>query len=73
MFEDCSDLRVFVNDFIIVSVFNVCVYVGYFRLGVFVYGYVVKIGFSSDVFVGSFFVDLYFKCEELYSVRCVFD
>ncbi|XP_021747378.1 pentatricopeptide repeat-containing protein At3g03580-like [Chenopodium quinoa] len=65
--------RGFVSDFSLASVLNACAHLGCCEFGESVHCFVIKLGFDSNVFVGSSLVGMYSSYEELGSARAVFD
>ncbi|XP_043720148.1 pentatricopeptide repeat-containing protein At1g31790-like [Telopea speciosissima] len=58
---------------VVVSVLKACFQTGEFGLGKQVHGWVLKIGFGKDLFLGSAFVDFYTKFGCLEGARFVFE
>lgn len=61
------------SQFTLTSILNVSAFEGALEPGKQIHSYVIKIGFDSDVCVGSGLVDVYGKCGDMGGVHGVFD
>lgn len=61
------------DDHILPSATKACGFLGEYSVGKSVHCLAVKIGYDSDVFVGSSVGDMYAKCGEIGDARKVFD
>ncbi|KAJ4951667.1 hypothetical protein NE237_028499 [Protea cynaroides] len=73
MLKSGNDGKLLVNNFTFATIFRVCGGLGCNRMGKSLHGYAIKLGFSSDIFVGGSIIDMYSKCGSLDISQLVFD
>ncbi|XP_042516580.1 pentatricopeptide repeat-containing protein At3g57430, chloroplastic-like isoform X2 [Macadamia integrifolia] len=73
MLKSGNDGKLLVNNFTFASVFRACAGLECNRMGKSLHGYAIKLGFSTDVFVGGSIIDMYSKSGSLDIGQCVFN
>ncbi|KAA8518198.1 hypothetical protein F0562_015672 [Nyssa sinensis] len=72
-FLDMFDLGIYIDSSCLATVLDGCSECKNLGLGLQIHGFVIKLGFLSDINVGTALIDLYAKCRNLQSARLVFN
>lgn len=72
LFQQMKQEHIMPDEGTFVSILNTCASIAALERGKEIHADIIKSGFDLDVFVGSALVDMYAKCANIKSARCVF-